>query len=153
MCGGDCGGTSSGAGCQNPLVDLAKRLQRGEGTASAQFQAEQSASGQSTGGGAAGSRPTAAKAKRSSHKARYQAASAAAPAGNSAQHLGSFDNSYWFIGSTDNTDGSSSGPYVKTSCHGCNNQIREHVDKGMGKPLSMLRRLKTQRSAHCCILM
>ena len=50
MCGGDCGGTSSGAGCQNPLVDLAKRLQRGEGTASAQFQAEQSASGQSTGG-------------------------------------------------------------------------------------------------------
>jgi hypothetical protein len=69
MCVGDCRGTSGGAGCQNPLVDLAKRLQKGEGTATALLQAEQSASGQSTGGGAADSRPTAAKAKRSPHKA------------------------------------------------------------------------------------
>jgi hypothetical protein len=152
MCGGDCGGTSGGAGCQNPLVDIAKRLQRGEDTASTQLQAEQSASGQNTRGGAAGSRPTTAKAKRSSHKARYQAASAAAPPGTSAQILGYFDNRHPFIGITDNTDGSSSSPHVNTSCHGCNNQIREHVDKGMGKPLCILRRLKMERSAQCCFL-
>jgi hypothetical protein len=152
MCGGDCGGTSGGAGCQNPLVDIAKRLQRGEDTASTQLQAEQSASGQNTRGGAAGSRPTTAKAKRSSHKARYQAAPAAAPAGTAAPYLGYFDGRHRFIGSQDNTNASSSSALINTSCHGCNNQIKDHVDKGMGKHLYNIRRVKTHRISHCFLL-
>lgn len=153
MCGGDCDATSGGSGCQNPLVDLAKRLQRGGGSASAQHHADQAASGRDTDGSAAGCRPTAAKSKRSSHKARYQGASAAAPAGTSAPYLGYFDGRHRFVGSPDNTDGSSSSALVNKSCHGCNNQIREHVKKGMGKHLCTTRRVKTHHSLQCCFVM